>query len=226
MASNLFREFWEHKSTPLHGKDENNYFKNLSNEINFILEQNNYNKEGNVFEIGCGDGSNFDYLEINKEKYEGVDFSQTMIDIFKNNHPNLSLKVGDETILYNSDRKYSLIFGIGVHQFFSKNDLEIFIKNSLLKLENDGIIILGFLLSSEQKRNFYFNKYGNNNSSLLLNLKAAFHYCKLSTNSKLFGFWYSANYFNKASKKLNFEYKIYNSMLRPYRFSVCIKKNN
>jgi predicted TPR repeat methyltransferase len=228
MPKDIFRKFWESKESPLHGKDEIDYFKKLSSEINYILIDNNYNIAGNVFEIGCGDGANFEYLNINKEKYEGVDFSEPMIELFKKKHPNVNAKVGSEQALYNSNKKYKLIFGIGVHQFFSPCSLDVYLVNSLKKLEKDGLLILGFLLSNEQKLNFYLGRHFSNSQSLssLSYLKGIINYLKLSKNSKLFGFWFSVNFFRKLEKKHNCNVQIYNSMLRPYRFSVCLKKNS
>lgn len=219
---NKWKEFWNLQTSPLHSYNSPSWYKLFAEEINLILNASEYSG-GAVLETGCGNGALFPYLNINKEDYTGVDLSDSLLEIFRKNHPGVNVVSGDASS-YRSEKRFSLIFSNGVVQYFDKKMLEKYIQNSTEMLEQDGILLLGNLLWKDVRNQYYSGELvtGENIQKprypRLKLLKAKLW--SLIGKNDFMGHSYNPRDF--------FQYEgdvvIFGSLFHPYRFSVIIKK--
>jgi cyclopropane fatty-acyl-phospholipid synthase-like methyltransferase len=211
-TNNHWENFWERQTTPLYRHSGEKWWLLYAKEINLILTTLGYTG-GPVLETGCGDGSLFDHLEINKEEYLGIDLSDSMLAVFRSRHPHVNL-VCTNAAKYSSDRKFSLIFSNQVIQYFSQDDLDIYINNALEAIEEDGIILLANILWKDLE----FNQYHGGN--IISYLKS---YIKRILGRDNMGYWYSPKDFEKY-QRAGVEIHVFGSLFYPYRFSLALKK--
>ncbi len=231
-SENFFTEYWKKKESPLVqlSSESLNLSNIYANEINCLLALHDYDG-GPVFETGCGDGSVFEHLNINKDDYTGIDISQPMLDTFLQKFPNANIQhVDGINYQYDKNKKYSLIFSTGVVQYFNPTELTQYIENSLKHLNDNGTLLIVNSLNKKDRFHFFSKYYSNHKYSV----KSLFKYkvlallspLKLDPDSKSMGYWYSANFFRRLAKKNNCELKVYGSILQPFRISVGFKKKN
>jgi cyclopropane fatty-acyl-phospholipid synthase-like methyltransferase len=220
MSNNLefWRNFWEGQSSPLHRHNTEEWYARYAQEINLILDALGYNN-GSVLETGCGDGALFGSLHINKEDYVGTDISNSLIDEFKNKYPQAKL-VCTDSASYNSGSKFSLIFSNGVIQYFDRQQLNLYVENSLTMLEENGILLMVNIPDRDARHKFYPpDKYSFTNRTFQL-FKTSLS--KLSGRPTI-GSWYNADDFCKYLNS-DIELHIFGSLFHPYRFSLALKK--
>ncbi|WYL96979.1 MAG: class I SAM-dependent methyltransferase [Gloeotrichia echinulata IR180] len=219
--TNRWKKFWENQTTPLHRYNNEKWYRLYAEEINLITKSMGY-QGGAVLETGCGNGALFDYLDINKENYIGTDISEKLLSIFQNKHPNLNLLCLDSTDYILPQKKFALIFSNGVIQYFNKQQVDLYVKQSLDMLENQGIIILANVLWKDLKSKYYGGELSINprkNSTVFI-LKSVINEVLLKDNM---GNWYNPRDFIKYQSE-NVEIQVFGSLFHPYRFSVALKK--
>lgn len=97
-------------------------------------------KNARILEVGCGAGFSLKYLDLDFEEYVGVDYSKALIDYAK--QFNLSDKASficANIKDYNPDKKFDVIFMIGVLHHFENMDE---ILSHLIDLLHPGGIII------------------------------------------------------------------------------------
>ncbi len=209
-----WERFWGQQTTPLYRHKGDEWRELYANEINSILASLGYTG-GAVLETGCGDGSLFEYLAIDKAAYLGTDLSESMLAVFRSRHPGVSLLCTDAA-RYTENRQFSLIFSNQVIQYFSRDDLDIYVNNALDKLEDNGTLLLANVLWKDLE----FTQYHNGN--LVSYLKASIQ--RLMAKDTM-GYWYTPRDFNKY-RRAGVEIHVFGSLFYPYRFSIAFKKLN
>jgi SAM-dependent methyltransferase len=142
-TSKKYWEFWAGQTSPLHRRHDDRTYRAYAEELKNIFAYFGY-AGGNVLEIGCGNGALFPYFGFDSEKYLGIDFSASMLQIFRENCPGVRLVEGDAAT-YQPDAEYQLIFGNAVHQHFSPTMLKQHLNLMLPSLGQDGIYVLANL---------------------------------------------------------------------------------
>lgn len=76
-----------------------------------MITKNVLNTFGNcsVLEVACGYGRHAELFD--KDKYLGFDFSEEMIKLAKEKHPDYHFEVQDAN-LFKPDKKYDIVFGV------------------------------------------------------------------------------------------------------------------
>jgi len=222
MMNNIdkWKEFWDQQKTPLHRNNSEIWYQYYAEEINLILSSSGY-LGGSVLESGCGNGALFDFLDINKEKYIGVDLSETLLSIFRNKHPLLELVCADASSYY-TNKKFDLIFSNGVIQYFNKAMLTSYIQNAMGMLNSDGLLLMANIPWKAQRLSYSIGELGANPESSFMNTIKTFFRIKFKKD--MMGEWYDPKDFLKY-KNDEIDIKFYGSLFHPYRFSVVLKKN-
>jgi 2-polyprenyl-3-methyl-5-hydroxy-6-metoxy-1,4-benzoquinol methylase len=221
---NYWKNFWENQSTPLHRYNTPEWYDRYAREINLILESVGY-QGGACLETGCGNGALFDSLNINKTDYVGTDLSDTLLDIFRANHPELKL-VCTDSAGFVTPQKFSLIFSNGVIQYFNVPQLDEYVRNSLSMLDSTGILVLGNILWKDLKGRSFATGSGELVGSKVRPslLKAAKFQVRELMGNSLMGHWYNPRDLQKYCGN-EVEMQVFGSLFHPYRISIVLKKS-
>jgi len=220
-----WKQYWDKQTTPLHSYNNPFWYKLFADEINLLLRASEY-IGGATLETACGNGALFPYLEINKTNYVGVDLSQTLIDIFKQNYPDLTLICGDASA-YRSDKIFSLVLSNALVQYLNKQALHNYILNSMSLLDEKGVILMANIPWKHNRLNFLSGELASGE-----NIKDARHSWIKIVKSLIWlamnghdpmGYYYNPRDFFKY-KHLNADVFVYGSLFHPSRFSVVLKK--
>lgn len=214
-----WKAFWSVQSTPLHYGDTEDWYRRFAEEINALVDTVGYTS-GAVLESGCGNGALFEYLRINKSKYLGVDFSESMLKIFRSKFPDVSLVCADASSFY-TDQRFDLIFSNGVVQYFDWSMIQRYVHNSYNMLERKGSLLMVNIPWKDLRMGYisgaiYQRPTVNNAKRYIRGFLSRFR-------GNDMGFWYNPQDFFGFSR-LGFEIILFGSLYHPYRFSIALKK--
>jgi len=99
-------------------------------------------ENSSVLDIGCGPGLYLKDFDKNKSLF-GIDLNEKMLELAKRNSLNASLVKGD-FLSYNFDRKFNLIYSVGMLQYIPMSKIDSFIKKIYDSLEKDGILFISY----------------------------------------------------------------------------------
>ena len=229
MKDIFFKQYWQKQTSPLTCIDDSMDISSLyAGEINILLKKISYDG-GTCYETGCGNGALFNFLDINKVNYKGVDLSDSMVNQFKQKHPGVNVTVGNGVKLDYEPDKYSLIFNTGVVQYFSPDELTAYLVSAKDNLNANGKILLVNVLHKKSRSLFFSSYFSGKKFSLLQSLKlkilGLISPLKIHSNAKVMGYWYDVKYFNKVANHLGLTAEYYGSILQPFRISVVLKKS-
>jgi SAM-dependent methyltransferase len=159
-TTSKYREFWAGQTSPLHRYDDGPTYKAYAKELQNLFAYFGY-ADGNVLEIGCGNGALFPHLGFAIERYLGIDFCAPMLKTFRENCPGVRLIEGDAAA-YQPDAKYDLIFGNAVHQHFSPDMLKQHLSQVLPSLAKGGMYVLANLPYRPLKQRHRFGEFDSN----------------------------------------------------------------
>lgn len=125
-------------------------------------------KNFSVLDVGCGFGSFYEYLNLNKLskiKYFGIDLVEEMIEFAKNKYDDNLFKV-ENLLTYDSKEKYDFVIanGLFTQKFnFTQDEMLRFFTKCVLKLykiSNKGFLfnILSENIDYKNPKNFYLSK--------------------------------------------------------------------
>jgi len=134
-----FRCYWQGRTWPEHLEDSESYRAAYGREVAGLAGDK---ARGWVLELGCGDGTLFQYLGFSPERYRGVDFSASMLGLFAARHPGLDLILAEGSTYVGMDRKYDLILSTGVVQYFDEAMLTTHLQNARRMLAPGGRLVL------------------------------------------------------------------------------------
>lgn len=222
-----YRDFWRDKTTPLHRNNDGSTYEYYAKELLNLFQYLGY-KNGKVLEIGCGNGALFPFFDFDADLYQGIDFSPSLINSFRDKYPHLSLIECDASQFIPNDH-FDLIFGNAVHQHFSKKMLKKHINNMLLKLTDTGVLVLANLPYLKFKSDYFYggiSPTSSANKTLRDRInRRAFNFLKpLLSKPDNIGYWYSLS---DIQNMISVQYyiEVYGSNFYPYRLHFCIKKN-
>jgi cyclopropane fatty-acyl-phospholipid synthase-like methyltransferase len=217
-----WRNFWSEQNSPLHRYNNEKWYRLYAKEINLLIEIAEYDG-GPVLETGCGSGSLYKYLSINKDEYVGVDLSERMLEVFRSSHQGVSLICSDGSS-YSSTEQYSLIFSNGVIQYFDRRMLANYIKNSLNMLKQGGILLIVNIPWKELRSAYASGELGSSiNPNWVKKTKTMIS--GIIRRSSSMGNWYNPRDFLLFKKK-DIKINAYGSIYHPYRFSIIMKREH
>lgn len=224
MSKEKWKKFWVGRTTPLHNVDNEESYRLYAGEINLILKALKYSN-GSVLELGCGNGALYPYYMINKNDYKGVDFSESMLQLFKQKEPNVTLVYADASE-YKDSKKYDLIFSNELVQHFSRKDLSNHIENCISMLNDDGILLMASIPLKMLIKPYYTGEMMPKSSYVFKHLLYYYYYIFVLGYfykvSKGIGNWYKPSHFYKY--KSEFDLTVFGSLFHPYRFSIAFKR--
>lgn len=94
-----------------------------------------------VLDIGCGDGYLFEPLGFFKLRYKGVDFSESMLECFRQKYPGTDLTHHDGAT-YVDESKYDLIFSSQMIQYLDDDMFLQFLRNAKLMMHPESTLVV------------------------------------------------------------------------------------
>lgn len=110
-------------------------------ELDFLIK---YTTQGDkVLDLGCGNGRYFEVFKNKNIGYTGVDNSEKLIEIAKQNYPEIDFRVGDALNLPFADNYFDKIYSFAVlHHIPSRQLRLLFLREAKRVLKPKGILIL------------------------------------------------------------------------------------
>lgn len=111
-------------------------------ELEFLFD--NYLMAGDrVLDSGCGNGRFYEVFKDKDVSYVGVDFSETLIEIAKNNYPKTEFRAANALDLDFPNNFFDKIFSIAVLHHIPSKDFRLkFLKEARRILKPGGFLIL------------------------------------------------------------------------------------
>ncbi len=111
-------------------------------EIEFLFKD--YLRPGEkVLDLGCGNGRYFPFFKEKRAEYFGIDFSEKLIEIAKNNYPEAIFQIGDALNLPYPENFFDKVYSVAtLHHIPSEELRNQFLKEIKRVLKPKGILIL------------------------------------------------------------------------------------
>jgi|HubBroStandDraft_6_1064221.scaffolds.fasta_scaffold04379_3 lipopolysaccharide exporter len=213
-----FRKFWEDKKTPLHGSDSVEFYQNMALELKSLFPRES---PSNVLEIGCGDGSLFQYLGLPSERYIGVDFSPTLLELFRARHPKLQLCCAEGSSFVETGGKYRLIFSHGVVQHFDQEMLHRHFENARSMMSDDSILVCASVLDKARRGRYEAGLQTMGIASRIIRISKST--VRRILGMDVMGYWYSREEFAKIASAHGLEASFSESRTFSYRFHATLR---
>ena len=213
-----FRKFWEDKKSPLHGSDSAEFYQNLALELKSLFPRESPSK---VLEIGCGDGSLFQYLGLPSDRYTGVDFSPTLLELFRTRHPKLQLCCAEGSSFLEASGEYRLIFSHGVVQHFDQEMLHRHFENARSMMGEDSILVCASVLDKARRGRYEAGLQTKGIVSRIIRISKSMVHRTLGMD--VMGYWYSREEFAKIANAHGFEASFSESRTFAYRFHATLR---
>lgn len=125
-------------------------------EISFLFDL--LEKGDKVLDLGCGNGRA--YPALKEGNYIGVDYSEELIEMAKENHPEAKFQKADALNLPFSDNCFDKIYSIAILHHIPSAELRTdFLKEAKRVLKKEGKIILTVWKFHQRKEIFLLIKY-------------------------------------------------------------------
>lgn len=130
---------WDH-----FGKDSDVVFEEFQKEYEYIKQNLELPVTGNVFEVGCGSGSNLYFFSRDGYKVGGSDYAENMLAVVDRviGVDNLLECVCDDAADLNTDIKYDAVFAAAVFQYFNDIDYAEKVLNRMVAKSNKSVGII------------------------------------------------------------------------------------
>ncbi len=220
-STQVWKRYWNDKKSPLHREDSEGFYFAHAAEFTPILQRV---RCGTVLEVGCGNGALFECLGFKDCDYTGVDFSETMISVFRQRQPSINLFVADGS-MYLDERKYDVIFSNGVIQYFDDFMLSSHFYNARKMMHKDSILVCGSIPWIEMRDLFYSGAlYRPYKYRALMSLKSKL--IRIMRGSDGLGYWRSFSDIADLAAKFGMSVDFFSSANYLYRFHAVLSLHN
>lgn len=209
--ADAYREYWQTRNTPEWGSSDPAHFRLMAAELMLLCPPGT----DRMLEIGCGTGSLYPFLTFST--YRGVDFSISMLDVFRRNHPEASLICAEGATYREPNSRYDVIFTNGVIQHFDLPMLRSHFEAARSMMSTHSVLISGSVPWKSQ--------YLQVTSGLALGLGRQRQFWKAAdtlVRGPGFGRWYSRKQIAGLAADAGLKATFFGSMSYPYRFHAVM----
>jgi cyclopropane fatty-acyl-phospholipid synthase-like methyltransferase len=212
-----WKKFWEQQTKPLHQREEAAFYALHGAELAVLTGDCAGLR---VLEIGCGDGALFTSLGFPASaSYVGVDLSQSMLDVFRQRHPGLDLRLGDAIDIPSKER-FDLVFSNGVVQYL---DLQAFCRHLKAvgeRLAAGGRYVCGSVPARE-RRSAYVTGLGAF-PARREPVRTVKEVLSLIAGRSSLGQWYGLRDIEAAARQSGLDVQVYGSLCYLYRYHLVL----
>ena len=179
-----------------------------------------------VLELGCGAGSQYEFLRENYSSYTGVDFSPTMLKEFHRVWPEAHLVLTDAST-YIDRQQYDVIVSESLVQYLSVDMRRRMVVNAHEMLCPGGVCILGSVPDRRARFHYYMHlqQRGNNIPPVLRQGRRLLAMAARTILRKdTIGTWYTPVEMRELSRNAGYECTTGPSLLSEYRFHAVLTK--
>ena len=152
-----WKAHWSTMTRPTHILDTPEFYETCAKELRSLFGE--LSPRQRVLELGCGSGSLYPYLGFKESEYQGIDFSQSMLAVFRSSHPGVHLVCADASSYYHPTDKFDLIFSNALIQYFDSEMLDEHFSKCKLMLNAGGRIVIGLIPLSKRRLRWYGGYY-------------------------------------------------------------------
>ena len=177
-----------------------------------------------VLELGCGSGELYGVMKHRFLSYVGVDYSESMLDEFRQEWPDVDVIKSDICELSMPGKKFDLVFSNAVCQYLDKKQIKETLDKVYEILADDGVYLIGSIPDSQLRWHYYAGALRSDTKPSIRVL------CKNSIDftvrrlSDGIGHWYSRYEFSEFARKSNYDCKTYSAACSEYRYHAVLKK--
>ncbi|HVB87440.1 MAG TPA: class I SAM-dependent methyltransferase [Candidatus Dormibacteraeota bacterium] len=217
---NKFRRYWADKDGLLHRSEPQELYRAYVGEIRGLFPTDSPQR---ILEVGCGDGSDFSFLNVSPTAYRGVDFSPHFVDRFRSRYPDIDVQCAEGSSFVDSGAQYDVIFSNDVVQQFDPEMLDRHLQNARRMMHSGSVLILGSMPDGAHRRKFNAGWYSPTldprHVRCIRLLKAT---CRRVLGIDFSGYWYTTPEIAAIAKRRSFRACFVRSRLQPYRFHAVL----
>ncbi|HEY3376527.1 MAG TPA: class I SAM-dependent methyltransferase [Armatimonadota bacterium] len=213
-----WQAYWEDKSQAGFRYENEDHYQRCAAELRVLFHQL---APQSVLEIGCGNGALYEYLGFKQSKdYHGVDFSQSMLNVFQAHYPTANLICADGAA-YRVERTYDLIFSNGVLQHFDRKMLEQHFENARAMMTPDSLFVCA---SIPWKALWYRYLSGElTGEAHVHRLRGVILRAMRACSIDGMGYWYEHDDFKRLATRMGMTASFHGCIYYPYRFHVVLQ---
>jgi SAM-dependent methyltransferase len=211
-----YRTFWENRTSPLSRCDTPEFRRLVAQELSLLLGGC---EPLRVLEIGCGNGALFDYFGFPPEFYRGVDFSPSMLEVFRREHPEVDL-VKTEGSSYVDANSYDLILAHDVISHFSPAMLARHCANARTMMHSESLLIWSCVPWRSLRASYDLGIWSNGGSASIA--RWGKNRVRRLLGREVIGNWYSTGEITRIAKHNSLRVRFHGSISHPYRFHAVL----
>ena len=212
-----WESYWRAQTEPHHSSDSHSFYDRHALELKAIFGRR---KPTSVLEIGCGNGALYERLGFNDTHYKGVDFSESMLEVFAQQHPEATLECADGSE-YCDAHKYHLVFSNGVIQYFDRAMLRRHFAQVRKMMTPESVFVCASVPWKLQKSRFLTGELFPPYRRSLLRLGKAFARFLLRRPDQL-GNWYGFKDMQDLARENGMVAEMFPSLCYAYRFHAMM----
>ena len=219
LLTKKWRKYWSDKSSPLYGRDNDDFYARYGDELRVILRQAGDYRS--VLELGCGSGDLFQPLGFDACDYTGVDFSQNMLEAFRAREPGARL-LESNAADFQVDRQFDVIFSSGLVQYFDLDTFERHLAICRGMMSRSSVVVHAGLLWSRHKWLFRSGWGPGRPPERRNRIKRALRPWYSMYKGQI-GKWYSPQIVASIAQRQGFQCQFFGSIHFIYRFHVLLR---
>ncbi len=214
-----WRTFWATQDIPHHRTETDEHYAQYGAELRLGLGPR---PDGDVLELGCGSGALFGALGFDPARYVGVDYSARMLEVFREQHPDVTLIEADAAE-FELDQRFDLIFSNGYLQYLDDDEFAASLRQASTMLRPGGRVFHASVPNRACRRGYIAGDPSLSAAaapSMPTIVRA--YALELSGRSSMCK-WWSARRLQEIARDAGFDCRFMGSLLYPYRFHVDLE---
>lgn len=213
-----WRAYWSDKTLPEHDPDTPEFYRFHARELRLLFDEKPPRR---VLEIGCGNGALYPLLGFDHTKYRGVDFSPSMLAIFKSRHPEVNLGCEEVSSYIDTKNKYDLIFSNAVVQNLDRVMLDSHFACARAMVHKESLFVCGSIPWKALRWRYFGGSIPGSMPVKLLSLP--FRLLRIALFGDPVGYWYHPREIAQLAERHGFSAKFYGSIAYMHRFHAVMR---